>query len=258
MFPLYFLFSIFVLVLQSTHVERFSVFCMRVSFNSIILMLFGPRSIEMHLLSCVYKSNQHATRGRVYSSNNVIWTVQINKIDHLWYINLDLLFGWWSNGWPVRPKIWLWAVILDCKNLRLYNVFLDKIAYKCCQRWKNVWVCEQCLCKFFHSLGKIFNKFYAVLSQKWVILQFCAFWGETYGFKLGIFFYFYVKKRKTIIYDINIASIVVWRSYFAHTCCQIQFMLFCCKFTCVVIYTPNLGKIVLAQSLLLMQLHFDS
>ena len=61
---------------------------------------------------------------------------------------------------------------------------------------------------------------------------------------------FYLKKRKLFIYDIVVASIVVWQFYFAHNCCHIYFILFCCKLTFVVIYAPISGKIVLAQSLL--------
>ena len=45
-----------------------------------------------------------------------------------------------------------------------------------------------------------------------------------------------------LFYDIIIASIVVWRSYFAHSCCQINLTLFCRKSTFVVIYAPILGS----------------
>ena len=58
------------------------------------------------------------------------------------------------------------------------------------------------------------------------------------------------EERKRKKYDICVAPIVVWRSYFAHSCSQIHFTLFCCKFAFLVIYTPILGKIVLVQSLL--------
>ena len=51
-----------------------------------------------------------------------------------------------------------------------------------------------------------------------------------------------------LIDDKNVTSIVVWWSYFAHSCCQRHVTLFCCNFTFVVIYAPILGKIVLAQS----------
>ena len=44
------------------------------------------------------------------------------------------------------------------------------------QRCKNVRTCEQCLCKKNPISGKIFAKFYAVLSRKLVMSQFCAFW----------------------------------------------------------------------------------
>ena len=35
--------------------------------------------------------------------------------------------------------------------------------------------CKQCLCNFFSSSGKICAKFYGFLSQKWEMLQVCAF-----------------------------------------------------------------------------------
>ena len=48
--------------------------------------------------------------------------------------------------------------------------------------------------KFFHSLGKICEKLYAVLLQKWVMLRFRVFWGDTYGFYL-IFKKLLLKKK---------------------------------------------------------------
>ena len=53
--------------------------------------------------------------------------------------------------------------------------------------------------------------------------------------------------------DLFVASIVVWRSYFSHSCCQIPLTLFCLKFTVVVIYGPNSGKTVVAQSVLVLK-----
>ena len=44
------------------------------------------------------------------------------------------------------------------------------------QRCKNVPTCQQCWCKKNPILGKIFAKFYAVLSRKWVMSGCCAFW----------------------------------------------------------------------------------
>ena len=61
----------------------------------------------------------------------------------------------------------------------------------------------------------------------------------------------YFKKKTNLIYEKIVASIVVWWSYFAHSCGQIHFTLYCCKSTNVVIYTPILDKRVLAQSLLM-------
>ena len=53
-----------------------------------------------------------------------------------------------------------------------------------------------------------------------------------------------------MINDINVTSIVLWQSFFDHSCCQTHFMLFCRKFTFVVIYPPISGLKVFAQSLL--------
>ena len=47
----------------------------------------------------------------------------------------------------------------------------------------------------FHSLGKICDKFYAVLSRKCFMLGFFVFWGDTYGIYLSIFLNFYLKKN---------------------------------------------------------------
>ena len=43
------------------------------------------------------------------------------------------------------------------------------------QRWKNIQACEQCLCKFFSSSGKICAKLYGILLEKWGMLQLRAF-----------------------------------------------------------------------------------
>ena len=64
------------------------------------------------------------------------------------------------------------------------------------QRRKNVRACEQCLCKFFQSLDKICDKFYAVLSQRWVMLRFHVFLGGVFGFKFSKFVTFPEKRRK--------------------------------------------------------------
>ena len=58
----------------------------------------------------------------------------------------------------------------------------------------------------------------------------------------GFFFYlfskflnFTLKKGEKKINFIIVASIDMWQSYFAQTCCQIHFTLFCRKFTFVAI-----------------------
>ena len=58
------------------------------------------------------------------------------------------------------------------------------------------------------------------------------FLGDIYGFKFSKFLTFTLKIPKKN-YDIIVASIVVWRSYFAHSGSQIHFTLFYFKFTFV-------------------------
>ena len=55
-----------------------------------------------------------------------------------------------------------------------------------------------------------------------------------------------LKRGNILICDIFVASIVVWRSYFAHSCCPIHVTLFYRKLTYVVIYALVFGKIVFA------------
>ena len=43
------------------------------------------------------------------------------------------------------------------------------------QRWKNIQACEQCLCKFFSSSGKICAKLYGILLEKWGMSQLRVF-----------------------------------------------------------------------------------
>ena len=59
---------------------------------------------------------------------------------------------------------------------------------------------------------------------------------------------FTLKSGNKIINDINIVSLVVWRSYFANSSCQIHFTLFCHKFTSVVIYAPCLFPCLIISS----------
>ena len=75
------------------------------------------------------------------------------------------------------------------------------------------------------------------------MLRFCAFWGNTYGFKISKILTFTLKIRQQIIYYLIVAYIVVWQSYFAHSCCQIHFTLFCRKFALGLIHAPILGKL---------------
>ena len=63
-------------------------------------------------------------------------------------------------------------------------------------------------------------------------------WGVTLLFFFSLVsFYFLSKKRKILINYIIVVSLDVGQSYFAHTCCQINFTLFCCEITFVSIYT---------------------
>ena len=113
------------------------------------------------------------------------------------------------------------------------------------QRKKNVQVYKQRLCRFFPSLDKLCDQFYAVLSQKWVILQFCTSGGNTFNL---VNVYFYFKRGTNTINSIFLASLDVWQFCFAPTYCQIQFMMFCCKLTFVRIYA--LFQVIFFRSIL--------
>ena len=65
-----------------------------------------------------------------------------------------------------------------------------------------------------------------------------------------VILYFSFEREGGNIHVIIVASMVVWRSYFAHSFFQIHFMLFCSKLTFLVIHAPILDKLGLDQSLL--------
>ena len=77
-----------------------------------------------------------------------------------------------------------------------------------------------------------------------------GFSGNTFGFLVGKFKNFTFKVIFFLNYYMILAFIDVWQSYFTHTCCQIHFTQFCRKFTFVAIFSLFLGKIVLAETLL--------
>ena len=56
-------------------------------------------------------------------------------------------------------------------------------------------------------------------------------------FKLVNCLFLLLKEKKLVFNHIVVASIDVWQSYFAHSFCKIHFMLFCCKFTFLAIYS---------------------
>ena len=71
-----------------------------------------------------------------------------------------------------------------------------------------------------------------------------------FGVILLFFFVFYLVcfllllyKKEKINFDITVSSIVVWRSHFAPSCCQIYLTQFCQKFTFVVINAPIIQAI---------------
>ena len=76
------------------------------------------------------------------------------------------------------PRLVEYYLYLIHKNLINENPLSLNVA----QRWKNEQACKQRLCKLFSILGKICAKFYVVLSQKSVMLRFCASCGNTFGF----------------------------------------------------------------------------
>ena len=66
--------------------------------------------------------------------------------------------------WFLRETIHLgfWYFLLKNLNDLGQNLKIAIIM----QRWKNIQMCHQCLCKKNPIWGKIFAKFYAVLSRK--------------------------------------------------------------------------------------------
>ena len=67
--------------------------------------------------------------------------------------------------------------------------------------------------------------------------NFALFWVVLMTFNLVNLKMLLKKEEENLINYIIVASIYVWQSYFAHTCCQIHFKLFCREFTFVAIYT---------------------
>ena len=67
------------------------------------------------------------------------------------------------------------------------------------QRWKNIRACKQCLCKIFHSFGKICEKIFAVLRQTGVFFffSFVLFWVMHFAFNLVNFKLLLSKRGKT-------------------------------------------------------------
>ena len=120
---------------------------------------------------------------------------------------------------------------LKSPNLQVFRDCSVYMAVQSGQRWKNIWVCNQCSCKFCPSFGEIFAKLYTIFFI-------CALYGDTYGKSLT----FTSKRGNFVINHIIVASIDEWQSYFAHSFCKIQFTLFCCKFTFVAIYALFLVK----------------
>ena len=66
--------------------------------------------------------------------------------------------------------------------------------------------------------------------------RFHAFWVIPKVFYLVNFYILLSKEDFLNYYYIIVSSIDVWHSYFAHTCCQTHFMLFCHEFTFVTSY----------------------
>ena len=75
---------------------------------------------------------------------------------------------------------------------------------------------------------------------------------DFWGIFMTFLFDFTMKRGKYLINYVIVASIDVWESYFAHTYCQIHFMLF--FFSLQINFCCNsrtfAGKIVLPQALL--------
>ena len=100
-----------------------------------------------------------------------------------WLVNLQLWMWptWRKKTFETNFKLmeqtdWQTLQLLDWISLRANSVKRVTVTSSP-QRWKNLPICEEKkICKKNSVLGKIFAKFYTVLSRKWVISQFYAFW----------------------------------------------------------------------------------
>ena len=102
----------------------------------------------------------------------------------------------WSNN----TDILTWKQLSRCDKsiFNSQNVFWLIYFW---QRCKNVQTCKQCSCKKNLISGKIFAKFYAVLSRKLVMSRFCAFWWHFLAhFGSLCLLRFFVRIRFLVIY----------------------------------------------------------
>ena len=121
----------------------------------------------------------------------------------------------------IGRRSWRKSCSSSWKKICLYKV--NQIYTSVHQRWKNVQACKQCLCKFFQSLGlwQILLCFVAKVSYVAILRFLVSYLWLLMKYILN----FTLKRGQKSMYDINVASIVVWWSYFAHSCCPIHL---CC------------------------------
>ena len=105
---------------------------------------------------------------------------------------------------------------------------------------KNVPMWQQCWCKKNSILGKIFAKFYTVLSRKLIMSQFCAFWWHflanfltlcyvlSFFCTIWVFWAFYAVLSQVILVVIYA---LFWVKYFWLKPCLCNFF---CLFACLV------------------------
>ena len=138
--------------------------------------------------------------------------------------------------------VWIWS---DAVNLIIFRStasmiilglfpFIFYLAGGNCTlgpRWKNIPAFKQCLCKKKSSSGKICSKFYCVLSQKYGMMQFCAFivifrhFMNIYGPS-----YYFVAVYGTLLHTWHFLAL--WGTFWHFW----PVTLFCGEFTLVTIY----------------------
>ena len=100
---------------------------------------------------------------------------------------------------------------------------------------------------FFLARVKCVPSFTLFCCKSELFCNFALLGGNTEGFLFGKYLNIAVKRGFIVYYYIIVASIDVWQSYFAYTCCQTHFTLFFRKFTFVASYALSQVKLFLLK-----------